>query len=274
MPDPPAGEAAFSYDLIADVYDDDMGRNVGGEDIAFYVDRCTGAGDEPVLELGCGTGRITLPLVTSGRTVVGVDRSAAMLERLRAKADAVLTPAERSRLEWRRADMADCRLGRRFARVLCPYSAFTYLVDDERRARALAGVRRHLVPRGLFVLDVFVPDARVRAMPADHVYFDYRRRLDDGTELERTKQVRSESARVNVITRHYAFFGAGGAVRTRITTVDRIRLYEPDELRRVLEEHGFDVVETLADFGPHACSQETRMVAFVCRAAGSGRAAS
>ncbi len=272
MPEPPSGETEFSYDLIADVYDDDMGRNAGSADIAFYVDRCAGA-CEPVLELGCGTGRITLPLVTSGRTVVGVDRSAAMLERLRAKAGAVLTPAQRARVDWRRADMADCDLGRRFARVLCPYSAFTYLVDDERRAGALANVRRQLVRGGLFVLDVFVPDARVRAMPGDHVYFDYRRRLADGTELERTKQVRSESAHVNVITRHYAFFN-GDAVRKRITTVDRIRVYEPDELRCVLEDHGFDVVETLADFRPLPFTQETRMAAFVCRAVESGRAAS
>ncbi|HEY0382978.1 MAG TPA: methyltransferase domain-containing protein [Candidatus Elarobacter sp.] len=274
MPEPPADETAFSYDLIADVYDDDMGRNVGSADIDFYVERCASARDEPVLELGCGTGRITLPLVTSGRTVVGVDRSAAMLERLRAKADAVLTPAQRARVDWRRADMADCDLGMRFARVLCPYSAFTYLVDDERRARALDNVRRQLGPRGLFVLDVFVPDARVRTLPAEHVFFDYRRRLGDGTELERTKQVRCESADVNVITRHYAFFDGGGAVRKRITTVDRIRVYQPDELRRVLEQHGFDVIETLADFRPQLCAPETKMAAFVCRAAESGRSAS
>jgi SAM-dependent methyltransferase len=272
VPEPPAGETAFSYDLIADVYDDDMGRNVGTADVGFYVERCAGARDEPVLELGCGTGRITLPLVTSGRTVVGVDRSAAMLERLRAKADAVLTPAQRARVDWHCADMADCDLGRRFARVLCPYSAFTYLVDDEPRARALASVRRQLAPRGLFVLDVFVPDARVRTMPGDHVYLDYRRRLADGTELERTKQIRSESAHVNVITRHYAFFDGRGAVSKRIATVDRIRHYEPDELRRVLEEHGFDVVEVHADFRPDACTHETRMAAFVCRAAESDRA--
>ncbi|HTD38656.1 MAG TPA: class I SAM-dependent methyltransferase, partial [Candidatus Limnocylindrales bacterium] len=65
-------DAAFSYDLIAEIYDDDMGRNVGDEDVAFYAQRCAGAGG-PVLELGCGTGRITLPLVRAGNTVTGLD---------------------------------------------------------------------------------------------------------------------------------------------------------------------------------------------------------
>jgi SAM-dependent methyltransferase len=263
---PPA--AAFSYDLIAGVYDDDMGRNVGGEDVAFYVDRCAGA-DGPVLELGCGTGRITLPLVRAGHTVDGVDVSAPMLDRLRAKADAQLATAERARLAWHHTDMVALQLERRFARVLCPYSAFTYLVEPEHRARALAAVLRHLEPDGRFILDVFVPDRRIDALPENHVYLDYRRTLADGTVLERTKTIRRTEPDINVIVRTYTFSGEDGTVRERIETVDRIRVYEPDVLRRVLEEHGFDVVETFADFRRQPWTERTKMAAFVCRARGA-----
>lgn len=260
-----AAERPFSYDLIADIYDDDMGRNTGGEDVAFYVERCAGV-REPVLELGCGTGRITLPLVRAGHTVVGVDVSQPMLARLREKADATLAPGERARLTWHEADMADADVGARFARVLCAYSAFTYLVEDDRRARALANVRRHLAPGGRFVLDVFVPDRRVAALPADHVYFDYRRTLADGTALERTKTIRRDAAaRINVIARSYTFFDASGTARKRITTTDRIREYEPDELRGALESHGFDIAETFADFRAQPVAAGTSTVAFVCR---------
>jgi SAM-dependent methyltransferase len=258
-------EAPFSYDLIAEIYDDDMGRNVGDDDVAFYVERCARAGG-PVLELGCGTGRITLPLVRAGVTVTGLDLSAPMLERLAAKADAALTPAERARLDWRCADMARADLGRRFARVICPYSAFTYLVEPERRARALDGVRRHLAPGGRFVLDVFVPDRRIEALPEDHVHLDYRRALADGTVLERTKAIRRAEPGVNVIARRYTVRDPSGAVRRRIETVDRIRLYEPDELRRVLEAHGFTIVEALPDFRPGPWTERTKMAAFVAAA--------
>jgi SAM-dependent methyltransferase len=257
--------APFSYDLIAEIYDDDMGRNVGGADVAFYVGRCSDAGG-PVLELGCGTGRITLPLVRASHSVTGVDVSAPMLERLRAKADATLTRAERARLETHRADMASLDLGRRFARVLCPYSAFTYLVEPERRARALAAVRAHLARGGELVLDVFVPDRRVEALPADHVHLDYRRTLADGTVLERTKTIRAAEPDVNVITRRYAFLDGEGAVLRRIETVDRIRVYEPAQLQAVLEAHGFTVVEALPDFRPGRWTGETKMAAFVCAA--------
>jgi SAM-dependent methyltransferase len=255
----------FSYDLIADVYDEDMGRNTGGEDVAFYAEQCAGE-REPVLELGCGTGRVTLPLVRAGHTVAGVDVSAAMLARLRAKADATLAPGERARLTWHQADMADADLGARFARVLCPYSAFTYLVEADRRARALANVRRHLAPGGLFVLDVFVPDRRIEALPADHVHFDYRRTLPDGSTLERTKTIRrDDAARVNVIARSYTFSDGSGMVFKRITTADRIRVYEPGQLRTVLESHGFEVAGAYADFRPQPLATGTNTVAFVCR---------
>jgi SAM-dependent methyltransferase len=258
--------SAFSYDVIADFYDDDMGRNVGGEDVAFYVDRCAGA-HGPVLELGCGTGRITLALVRSGETVVGIDVSEPMLERLRAKAESTLAPAERARLAWHRADMGALALGRRFARIICPYSAFTYLVEAERLAGALAGVRAHLVAGGLFILDVFVPDRRMEALPADHVYLDYRRTLGDGTVLERTKTIRRAEPCVNVIARRYTFLDAGGTVLERVETVDRIRVYEPEELRLTLEAHGFEIVESLPDFRPGPWTAESKMAAFVCRAA-------
>lgn len=266
MPEVRHAGAAFSYDLIAEFYDDDMGRNVGGEDVAFYVDRCADARG-PVLELGCGTGRITLALVRAGNTVVGIDISAPMLERLRAKAGSLLAPAERARLAWDRADMAALDLGRRFARVICPYSAFTYLVDAERRARALAGVRAHLAADGLFILDVFVPDRRIDALPADHVHLDYRRTLADGTVLERTKTIRRAEPGVNVIARQYTFLDGGGTVLERVETVDRIRVYQPEELPRILESHGFEIVESLPDFRPGPWTGETKMAAFVCRAA-------
>ncbi|HTD37619.1 MAG TPA: hypothetical protein VK669_08885, partial [Candidatus Limnocylindrales bacterium] len=186
---------------------------------------------------------------------------------LAAKAAATLTAAERARLDWHRADMASADLGRRFARVICPYSAFTYLVEPERRARALDGVRRHLAADGRFVLDVFVPDRGIEALPDGHVHLDYRRELADGTVLERTKTIRRAERDVNVIERHYTLRDGSGAVRRRIDTVDRIRVYRPEELRRVLEAHGFRIVEELPDFRPGPWTERTKMAALVAVAA-------
>jgi SAM-dependent methyltransferase len=107
----------------------------------------------PILELGCGTGRLLIPLVRDGHEVVGVDHSQHMLarcsERLeRAKLHAMLV----------RADFRNLDLGRKFPLVVCPFNAFMHLYQRRDVEQFLDGVRRHLAPRGRFAFDVMNPD--------------------------------------------------------------------------------------------------------------------
>ena len=252
--------------MIAPFYDDDMGRNVSDEDVHFYIAQCRN--DSDVLELGCGTGRVTLPLVKSGRTVLGIDSSAPMLEILRSKAQTVLSPNERRRLNWHQADMSDYRGARKFDAIICPYSAFTYLVSDGSRDRALGNVRHNLASGGKFILDVFVPHKEYGSLPNDYVFHDYERRLSNDTVLKRTKTIQQDrQTRINVITRHYEFVSPNGAARKELTTVERIRTYEPNELRSVLEKSGFQIRAVFADFRDQPHDEDTRMIAFICEAA-------
>ena len=254
-----------SYDIIAEVYDEDMGRNVGDEDVRFYVKQCADSLSK-VLEMGCGTGRIAIPLVKAGCTVIGIDSSAAMLERLRLKSQTELSQEEQKRIAWCHADMSTYRSQRQFHRVICPYSAFTYVVDDGERRVALESVRRNLLPNGRFVLDVFVPNKQYADLPETHVFHDYERSLPDGTLLKRTKTIRQDHAtKINVITRRYEFLDSNGRPIKDLIMVDRIRTYEPNDLRAMLEENGFDVIDICADFDGRNFTKDTRTAAFVCR---------
>lgn len=238
-----------AYDVIAPFYDDDMGRNVGGDDIAFYRAQCRGL-QGPVLELGCGTGRISLPLVRAGCTVVGIDSSIPMLQVLRRKA-ALLTAAERARLRLAAMDMRDLPLRSRFAAVLCPYSAFTYLLHAADRRGMLARVRDLLAPDGAFVLDVFVPNPAVENAPRGPRIFDYQRPLADGTVLERSKALSDDDAEgCRTITRWYRFLAADGRTLREITTVEHCHPWAPEPLAAELAAAGFDVLEEFGDFRP------------------------
>jgi SAM-dependent methyltransferase len=126
------------------------------KDIAFYVALARKARG-PVLELGAGTGRITLQLARAGVEVVGVDRSRDMLARARQRASS-LPAAARSRVAFRCGDMRSLRLHRRFALVLAPFNLFMHLYTRRDFERAIATVRAHLAPRGRFAMDVLVPD--------------------------------------------------------------------------------------------------------------------
>jgi SAM-dependent methyltransferase len=255
----------LSYNQIAEIYDDDMGRNVPGEDITFYVQQCSFA-QAPILELGCGTGRITLPLVKSGLEVVGIDISLPMLQQLQRKATKQLSTVEQMRLHYCQMDMSACAFNAHFAFILCPYSAFTYLVDQSSQAKTLANIRSHLVPNGLFILDVFVPNQRIMMLPDDYIFHDYQRTLADGTVLKRTKTIQKTAiSGINIINRHYYFLDSAGKEQKKITTTDRIRYYFPNELQNLLQNNGFEVIQVLGDFREQPCDENSGMAVMICR---------
>jgi SAM-dependent methyltransferase len=260
-PDPPPD----SYDQIAEIYDEDMGRNTSAADVDYYTRACAGAGG-PVLELGCGTGRITLPLARAGAWVLGIDASLPMLRVLRRKAAAELTRGQQARLHAAHMDMRAAAFGARFAAALCPYSAFTYLLDEGDQLGVLGLVRAQLAPSGSFLLDVFVPDPAVAAVPDGQVIFDYRRPREDGTVLERSKTLTQDVAPgINLITRRYRFLAADGTELRTIVTTDRFRPWHPAALERLLRRGGFEVRDVLGDFTDRPPGPGTRHALFVCR---------
>lgn len=132
-------------------------------DVRWYVERYVAA-EEPVLELGVGAGRIAVPAVRAGASVVGVDVSESMLARAEARRKR-LPKAKRDHLELHAGDMRALDLGRRFGLVSCPFNAFMHLYTREDVERCLASVRAHLEPDGLFLFDVLMPDLEYLLRP-------------------------------------------------------------------------------------------------------------
>lgn len=146
MPDD-AGGYTGEY---AAFYDVQRGRG-GREDVEFYVDRAREA-DGPVLELACGTGRVTLALARAGVDVDGFDRSADALDVLRERArEAGLDPAV-----WR-ADMTDFAVDREYDLAICPFNSLQHARTVDDQLAVLERAHEALAPGGTFVFDVFVP---------------------------------------------------------------------------------------------------------------------
>jgi SAM-dependent methyltransferase len=244
----------WPYDLTAEFYDEDMGRNNDGRDIAWYVALARAAAPGPILELGCGTGRVTLPLAQTGRSIVAADYSMPMLRVLGQKAAAAHLS---ERIEPLAMDMGRWSLAGRFAAIFCPFSAFTYLVDDDDRARMLAGVRACLAHGGVFALDVFVPDARLNALNDGARIDDYQRALPErwrpATTLTRSKRLTRDvrpgvRPAVNRIARHYRFLDAQGEVLREVDTESLQRPYAPEDLLSTLTAAGFADLQACGDF--------------------------
>ena len=156
---------ASIYDPWADVYDSVY--SYVRDDIPFYVEEALASGG-PVLELGCGTGRVTIPIAAAGVDITGVDSSPAMLAVARRKA-AVLPKAEAPRLV--EGDMRALDLdGRRFGLVIIPFRGFLALMTVEDQMSTLSSITSLLAPEGRLVFDVFVPDLDMLVQEGDTPY--------------------------------------------------------------------------------------------------------
>jgi SAM-dependent methyltransferase len=150
--------ASALYDsFIADYYDESPVVRGRIQDVIFYRDAVREYGD-PVLELGCGTGRITMALAEAGKRVTGLVLSERMLERAVQKRGAL--PVEvRERLHLVQGDMTQFVLGEKFRLVIIPFRPFQHLLEIEQQMDCLECVRKHLAPGGRLILDVFQTDA-------------------------------------------------------------------------------------------------------------------
>jgi ubiquinone/menaquinone biosynthesis C-methylase UbiE len=168
----------------------------GSRDVAFYAELARESGG-PLLELGCGTGRVLLPIAESGIACVGVDASAAMLAVLRAKQPP-------PNLELVEARMEQLDLGaRRFALITVPFRAFSHLLEVEAQLAALARIRAHLAPGGRLALDVFDPRLDRIAIAEEPEVLAVSVETPRG-RIARFDRVRRDSAR-QVLTLHVRF---------------------------------------------------------------------
>ena len=133
------------YDLDYAGFDDDV------QMVQQFALRC----GSPVLELGCGTGRLLLPLAGAGFELTGVDASAAMLAIARQKlAAAGLSNRTTLLQQW----MQELTIGMRFNLAFAAINSFLHVTDMDEQLAALARIRQHLNPEGLLLLDLFNPD--------------------------------------------------------------------------------------------------------------------
>jgi SAM-dependent methyltransferase len=139
---------------------DNLDEMLAVQGLAYDIDRyvkLAGASASPVLELCCGTGRVSIPLVRAGASVVAVDISAAMLAKFRDKL--ANEPREvRARVELVMQDITQLTLAdRRFALALIPFNSLLLLTSRHDQQLALSRAATHLEPGGRLVVDVVNP---------------------------------------------------------------------------------------------------------------------
>jgi SAM-dependent methyltransferase len=236
------------YAEIARLYDLEYAGFTG--DVDFYL-RSLPPG--PVLDLGTGSGRIALPLARSGRRVVGVDRSRAML-------DIAAARAQRDGLPLRlvEADISAFELEERFSAALLSFSLLAFLPGPKERAACLEACRRHLAPGGLLVCDLFSPDLAVLAAGgAPRRYLKTFRDPEAPAIVNKFEEIRYERPAAALVCREsYEVHPFDGPPFT-LSGELRLAVLFPEELALLIERHGFLVTARYGGYSGEAFTPES-----------------
>ncbi len=216
--------AEFNHPVLVQVYDAMFGWS---RDDDFFMSVVSATPEARVLDLGCGTGRLTLAIAAAGHPVTGVDPAAASLEAARAKPGA-------GNVTWIEGSSAALPAAAFDVAVMTSHVA-QFFVTDEEWDKALTDLRRALVPGGRLTFDSRDPRARgwKQWNPADS-----RRQvvLPDGRQVTATIDVDAVTDNVVSFTIRYAFSDGEALAST-----GDLRFRTEAELRSSLTAAGFTV---------------------------------
>ena len=220
----------------ADFYDAEFSTR--DLEIPFFRKQAAQAGG-PVLEVACGTGRITLPIARAGIDVTGLDVSRPMLEQARRKAT-----GEGLNIEWIEQDCRDMNLARRFALVFSATNAMQHLLDFESTCAFLQCARSLLSPGGQLILDVFNPDPVKLARTSNARYLHKTIATPDGQGI-RVEAASAYHADTQIL--HFDLFYLRGEQLIRTKRVN-MRCYFPEELLALCRCNGLDIVNRFGGY--------------------------
>lgn len=235
-------DGAAGWDEYAPFYDWENAQTVGRRDVAFWT-RLAAVQQGAVLELGCGTGRITVPVAREGARIVGVDRSAEMLDRGRQRLRRARLTSVASLV---RGDIRALPFRARpgFSLVMAPYGILQSLTREADLRAALTSVHRVLKRGGTFGVDL-VPD-----LPQ---WSEYDRRVSlqgargRSTRVTLIETVRQDQRRGLTIFDHEYVERQGRHRRVHRFSLTFRTLSVP-QMRRRLEAAGFEISAVLGDY--------------------------
>jgi SAM-dependent methyltransferase len=240
------------------------------DELDFYRGEIERSG-EPALDLGCGTGRLLVPLLLAGLDVDGVDISSDMLARARAAAAAAGIDAA-GRLA--QGTFAGFAMPRRYATIVC-CDSFGIGGDRAADEAALANVRRHLLPGGVFTLslDRAMPEALARMTAAAATYpaswpdAGVRGTLADGDELELLVRTGAfdPATRVERMDMRARLWRGGRVVEEEAGSL-RSSMYFADEVVAMAREAGFGDIEVEARYTRRPAEPDDETVVVRARA--------
>lgn len=237
----------------ASIYD---GMNTSLADLEFYLRWLPKNKNARILELCCGTGRLTLPIAAAGYSISGVDYTPSMLAQAKTKASEAGLE-----IEFIEADIRTLALPEQYDLIFIPFNSIHHLYHNEDLFQAFAAVKKHLKVGGLFLLDCFNPNLQfmVDAEKGLRKIADYS--TSDGRHIEIQETMHYDRrTQINHIKWHYSINGQFDSIQN----LD-MRLFFPQELDAYLKWNGFTISHKFGSFEEEEFQAQSDKQILICQ---------
>ncbi len=228
------------YDKFAPFYDLEYSHK--DDDLDFYLSLAQQYGS-PVLEIGAGTGRISMLLAEEGFQVVGIDNSLPMLKKA-AKNITALSREDQNKIQLVQGDMRNFSLDTRFPLCIVPFRAFLHNQTQDEQLQTLHCIHDHLRPGGMLAIDIFVPLHHVIAQSAWNDEISADELADPDSKVSITCHIDHDPV-VQLLSITNTYRQAG--IKDKICKM-KYRYVFRYEMELLLKTAGFEIVQVFKDF--------------------------
>jgi SAM-dependent methyltransferase len=214
------------------------------DDAPFYIERIKSLNAKKVLELGCGTGRVFVPLAKTCEKIVGIDYSQEMLDSCKDK----VAIAELTNTQTFKGDITNINLGETFDLVIAPYRVLQALETDEEVHGFFETISKHMAPSGRGIVNVFKPKLSAEEMKSSWCQPDeiinQEINLENGSRLVYAfRQHKIDKERLviypDMIYRRYV----NDVLAEEVIHPIKMRCYYPEEFKQLIKSMGFTITQ-------------------------------
>ena len=256
--------SATVYDPIAELYEFEY--RAFEEDLPLFLDLATRTGS-PVLDIGCGTGRVAFAIAQAGFQVTGIDESEAMLKLAEQHLETNRSLAARVRLP--RQSALEYQSETRFRLAIMAVNTFGHFLTKQVQLKLLRNVRRHLVPGGILVIDMTPIDPGSLSQSESPLRLQWEK-PDEQTGNVVQKWVTcctDHNLQLNYFTIMYDVIHPDGALH-RFTVQMPLRYTFRYEAELLLELAGFEIEQVLGSYQLDEYDTESERMILVAHALG------
>ncbi|TYS68279.1 class I SAM-dependent methyltransferase [Sutcliffiella horikoshii] len=211
----------------------------------------------PMIELACGTGRLTIPLAEKGHRIIGVDIHRGMLERAKTKAI-----NKNLSIQWFLQDCTQLTLKQSTKLMFMSGNSFQHFLTNEIQNAFFQSIHRHLEDRGIFIFDTRNPIMdELGKVDKYEEHFKH----SNGMQVAEYHEPMTQILHCETERRFFKGTNLESIEKDKIS----LRYVFPMEMRRLLNEHGFEVLHEYGDWNKSSLTAKSPQMVYVCQKKGS-----